>query len=284
MKGLSCNSALFAHIDVVECMGILADHGFQAIDVSLELEPPFLPVPKPHMYVDADAAERARVVQGAKAAGLDFGTCNAHTNLIDGDPEARARNLDFVLGGMRLAADLGCQYVITGGGMKNMYGREGTYWQRLLDAMAVILPAGEELGVTLLLECASLPGCLVHDLRGMRRLFAEDGMDSLQVLFDPAHYLVRGDDVTAAYRELAPRVRHIHAKDALGRVEDFEFPPLGEGEIDFRSLIQAVHDTGFAGYIALEYEGFAWGHTPDPLRILREGRDFLLAHLEATAG
>ena len=281
MKGLSCNSALLSHLDIVESMGVLADHGFQAIDVSLELEPPFIPVPKPHMYVDADRAERQRVADGARNAGLHFGTCNAHTNLIDGDPEARARNLDFVLGGMRLAADLGCQYVITGGGMKNMYGREGTYWQRLLDALTEILPFGEKLGVTLLLECASLPGCLVHDLAGMRRLFAEEAASGLEVLFDPAHYLVRGDDVTAAFRELAPRIRHIHAKVALGRLEDFEFPPLGEGEIDFGSLMQAVVDTGFAGYVALEYEGFAWGHKPDPLQILSEGRDFLLAHLDA---
>lgn len=283
MKGLSCNSALFAHLDVVECMHVLADHGFQAIDVSLELEPPFLPVPEPHMRVEADARERARVARGARATQLGFGTCNAHTNLIDGNPEARARNLDFVLGAMQVAADLECAYVITGGGMKNMYGREHTYWDRLLQALEVILPTGERLGVTLLMECASLPGCLVHDLRGMRRLFAEEGMDSLQVLFDPAHYHVRGDDVTAAYEQLAPRVRHIHAKDALGSLEDFEFPPLGEGEIDFDRLLTTVLRTGFEGYVALEYEGFAWGHTPDPVRILSEGRDFLLARLPTAA-
>ena len=104
------------------------------------------------------------------------------------------------------------------------------------------------------------------------------------MLFDPAHYLVRGDDVTAAYRELAPKVRHIHAKDALGRLEDFEFPPLGEGEIDFGSLMQAVKDTGFAGYVALEYEGFAWGHKPDPLQILQSGKEFLLTRWDAVQG
>ena len=116
MPGLSCNSALLARWDVVESMRLLADQGFQAIDVSLELEPPFLPVPKPHMYVNADAAERARVARGAQACGLAFGTLNAHTNLVDGDPEARARNRTFVAEAMQLASDLGCRYVIVGGG------------------------------------------------------------------------------------------------------------------------------------------------------------------------
>ncbi len=281
MKGLSCNSALFAHLDVVACMQILADQGFQAIDVSLELEPPFLPVPPPHMRVDADRAERARVVQGARDTGLAFGTCNAHTNLVDGNPEIRARNLEFVLNAMRLASDLGCRYVITGGGAKNMYGREATYWHRLLDALRIILAAGAPLGVTLLMECASLPGCLVHNLALMQRLLAEEGMETLQVLFDPAHYHIRGDDVQAAFRVLSPRVRHIHAKDAAGFVEDFEFPPLGAGDIDFRGLLQTVLQSGYTGYIALEYEGFAWGHTPDPLQILQDGRDFLRSHLAA---
>lgn len=281
MKELSCNSALFSHLDVVECMQLLADNGFQAIDVSLELDPPFLPKPPPHMHIDADAGERARVAQGVRQCGLAFGTVNAHTNLIDGDPEARSRNLDFVLGAMQIAADLDCAYVITGGGMKNMYGREAVYWNRLLEALHAILAAGERLGVTLLLECASLPGCLVHDLRLMQRLLATEGMATLQVLFDPAHYHVRGDNVPEAFQALAPRIRHIHAKDAAGSLEDFEFPPLGMGEIDFHALFQAMAETGYAGYVALEYEGFAWGHRPNPLTILRDGRDFLLAHMAA---
>ena len=281
MKGLSCNSALFAHLDVVECMRILADQGFQAIDVSLELDPPFLPVPAPHMRVEADRAERARVVQGARDTGLAFGTCNAHTNLVDGNPEVRARNLDFVLNALRLAADLECRYVITGGGAKNMYGREAIYWNRLLEALRVILATGEQLGVTLLMECASLPGCLVHNLALMQRLLAEEGMETLQVLFDPAHYHVRGDNVQEAFRVLSPRIRHIHAKDATGFTEDFEFPPLGKGDIDFRGLLQTVLQSGYGGYLSLEYEGFAWGHTPDPLTILQDGKEFLLSHIEA---
>lgn len=279
MKGLSCNSALLAHLDVVQCMHILADNGFQAVDVSMETDPPFLPKPPPHMYVDADAQERARVARGARRLGLDFGTVNAHTNLIDGDPEARAANLDFVMGCLQVAADLECRYVICGGGMKNMYGREAVYWARMLEAFHAILARGQELGVTLLIECASLPGCLVHDLAGMQKLMAEEGMDTLQVLFDPAHYHVRGDDVADAFRTLGPRIRHMHAKDASGYVEDFEFPPLGLGDIDFRALLHTAVDVGYTGYVALEYEGFAWGHRPNPLTILQEGRDFLLSVL-----
>lgn len=281
MQGLSCNSALLARWDVVESMRILADQGFQAIDVSLELEPPFLPVPQPHMYVDADASERDRVARGAQACGLAFGTLNAHTNLVDGDPEARARNRTFVTEAMQLASDLGCRYVIVGGGAKNMYGREALYWNRLLDALRVILDTGDKLGVTLLLECASLPGCLVHNLALMQRLLAEPGLDSLQVLFDPAHYHVRGDSVDGAFRALASRIRHVHAKDAAGWVEDFEFPPLGQGEIDFGQLFRTMAELDYPGYVALEYEGFAWGHTPDPMDILRQGRDFLLARMDA---
>ncbi len=49
-------------------------------------------------------------------------------------------------------------------------------------------------------------------------------------------------------------------------------------------LLQTAHESGYGGYVALEYEGFAWGHAPDPLQILREGRDFLLSHIAAVTG
>ena len=61
MKGLSCNSGLLHTYSVEESIDILADQGYQAIDISLELAPPFIPPPKPHMDAGVDAARRRAV-------------------------------------------------------------------------------------------------------------------------------------------------------------------------------------------------------------------------------
>ena len=137
----------------------------------------------------------------------------------------------------------------------------------------------ERLGVMILIEAASPYGSLVHNLARLQRLLATPGLEGLGVLFDPAHYHVRGDSVIGAYLALGDRVKHMHAKDARGDSEDFGFPPLGEGEIDFDNLITAMVRKGFSGYISIEYEAMAWGYPDRPLQVLADGKAFVDAIL-----
>ena len=74
------------------------------------------------------------------------------------------------------------------------------------------------------------------------------GLENVRIIFDPSHYLVRGDNVAEVFRELAPRIVHVHLKDARGDQEDFEFPPMGQGDIDFGQLLQAIIDSDYSGF------------------------------------
>ncbi len=162
-----------------------------------------------------------------------------------------------------------------GGGHKDFYGRESDYRERLIAALRELAAYGDRLGVRLALEAGSLPGHLVHNLSRGRKVLSYDRLESLGVLFDPGHYHVRGDPVIGAYRALSERVVHMHAKDARGHVEDFVFPPLGMGEIDFNVLLDAMVAAAYPHYISVEYEAFAWGYELDPRRILSESKSFL---------
>ena len=53
MKGLSCNSNVLSDLPVEDAIAVLSQYGYDAIDVCLELAPPFYPVPTPHMSPDA---------------------------------------------------------------------------------------------------------------------------------------------------------------------------------------------------------------------------------------
>lgn len=275
MKGLSCNSGVLSSVGVEQAIRVLAELGYQAIDVSLEVSPPFLPVPAPHMSPAADANTRKRVRRCAEQAGIAIAALNAHTNLIHAAPEIREANCRFVKGAVGLAADLGARSVIVGSGRKDFYGRESQYWDWLLSALRDILAEAEARGVVIAFEAAGLPGVLVHDLAGMEKLLSSDGLESLRVLFDPSHYHIRGDDVIGAYRALSERVAHIHVKDARGNAEDFEFPPLGMGNVDWAGLLGAILATGYSGYLSVEYEAFAWGYDADPRQVLAESKAFL---------
>jgi sugar phosphate isomerase/epimerase len=275
MKGLSCNSGSLLGLDLGEAIDLVAAHGYQAIDISLEVGPPFVPAPPPHLTPGDDAATRAQVRRHAEKAGITIAAVNAHTTLITGFDEVRRLNVEFLKGAIQLAADLGAGVVVFGSGRKDLYGYEQTYWERFIGATRELAPAADRLGVRLACEAASLPGVLLRNLQTMRRFLAHDGLESVGVLFDPAHYQVRGDDVIEAYRALADRVVHVHAKDARGNPEDFAFPPLGEGAIDFPRLFGAMLAVGYDGYVSLEYEAFAWGYPGEPARVLADGKAFL---------
>lgn len=275
MKGLSCNSGLLSQFPVEQAIDILAEHDYQAIDISLEKAPPFLPPPPPHMSPQSGAEERSRVRKHAERAGVAIAALNAHTNLIHAVPEVRQANLKFVEGALELASDLGARYVVFGGGRKEFYGRESQFWEWLVAALWHLIAHASRLGVILAVEAGSSPGSLLHNLSRMRYLLSHDGLENLGVLFDSGHYFVRGDSVIEAYRALSQRVVHVHAKDAKGNVEDYEFPPLGQGDVDIDGLLGAMAAASYDGYISIEYEAFAWGYESDPHKVLSESKSFL---------
>jgi len=275
MKGLSCNSGLLNQFPIEQAIDILAEHDYQAIDISLEKAPPFLPPPPPHMSPRAGAEERSRVRKHAERAGVAIAALNAHTNLIHAVPEVRQANLKFVEGALELASDLGARYVVFGGGRKKFYGRESQFWEWLVAALRHLTAHASRLGVILAVEAGSSSGSLLHNLSRMQYLLSHDGLESLRVLFDSGHYFVRGDSVIEAYRSLSQRVVHVHAKDAMGNLEDYEFPPLGQGDVDFDGLLGAMAAAGYDGYVSIEYEAFAWGYETDSHKVLSESKSFL---------
>lgn len=260
---------------VEQAIDVLATQGYQAIDISLEKGRPILPVPQAHMSPEADANTRRQVRKHAEQAGVAILALNATTNLIHSVPETRHANLGFVMGALELAVDLGVTYVITGGGSKRYYGRESQYWKWLLAALRALLSRAGQLGVTLAFEAAGPYGRFVHNVNRVKYLLSCEGLESLRVVFDPSHYHLRGDSVVKAYEALSHRVVHVHTKDAKGDPEDFEFPPLGKGEVDFDGLLGSIVADGYDGYISVEYEGFAWGYESNSRKVLADSKAFI---------
>lgn len=275
MKGISCNSNFLSNMPVVQAIDVLAGEGYQAIDICMELAFPSVPVPTPHLVPSDDTATRNKVRRHAEQAGIAIAAMNAHTNICARDPEVRKANKQHLEGAVQMAADLGAPFVVTTGGNKDAYGYEQWYWDWTVELLGEVLPLAEKLGITLAIEAGSPSGCLIWNLELISKLLATKGLESIRVLFDPAHYHLRGDDPVQAVKTLGRQIVHVHAKDAAGNPENIVFPPLGEGEIDFDPLFKALANSGFDGYIAMEYEAFAWDFSKDQHKVLLESKAFL---------
>ncbi len=283
--GLSFNSTLLSKIPVQEVIRIAAEAGYEGIDISAETGgPPFLPLPPPHLTPEADASLRREVRNCAEQAGIPIVALNAHNSLIDPRPEKRRANIDYVKGALQLASDLGARHVVIGAGKKEFYGWESVYWDRFIQALRELLPVADSLGVTIAVEAASQPGVLIFGASGVHRLLSYDGLDSLGLLFDSAHFHIRGEDVARAFATFSDRIVHIHLKDARGQQENFECPPLGMGDVGFKGLLSAVREVDYQGFLSVEDESPGWGYEIEPRKALADARAFVDGLFETETG
>jgi len=82
----------------------------------------------------------------------------------------------------------------------------------------------------------------------------------LRLLLDTAHLMIAGDDPTEAVRRAAGRIAAVHFKDwspKFGRAcHRFArgFTELGEGIVDLRSVLQALREIGYTGWVVAELD------------------------------
>jgi sugar phosphate isomerase/epimerase len=134
--------------------------------------------------------------------------------------------------------------------------KEAKAWENVLWAFRRIVDAAEKNSIMVTVEPAF--GMLVHDYYTLREFLGNFDSKYLAVNFDPSHPALYGNDVALAARRLGKRIRHIHVKDVIGKPgiigEDFTFPRLGEGVIDWKDFFDALREIGYNDFLSIEYE------------------------------
>lgn len=93
----------------------------------------------------------------------------------------------------------------------------------------------------------------------LKEFLAAVDRPNLWVNFDPANMILYGcGDPIDALRQLAPRVRSIHCKDARWSDRPGETwgeeTRLGDGQVDFGVFLQTLAETGYRGPLTIERE------------------------------
>jgi inosose dehydratase len=123
----------------------------------------------------------------------------------------------------------------------------------------------------------------------------------ISLCLDTGHLLIGGADPAALARDHAERINHVHAKDVrldlARRVQNGElsytdavragiYTRLGEGDVDFTSIVAALEDAGFDGWWVLEQDTILAGEPTDegPQADVRAAAEHLRALAGARAG
>jgi hydroxypyruvate isomerase len=168
----------------------------------------------------------------------------------DGRPGAEEAFRSTIEDAAEHASRLGNRKVHVLSGKRNPDESRDSQLARVQDRLAW---AGERLAqvgvtpVTELLNPYDNPGYVIESIGDVERLVDGVGSDRLKIEFDFYHVQRVSGELLNTYRRLIDKVGHIQIADAPGRNEP------GTGEIDYRNVLAAVDDSGYAGHIGLEY-------------------------------
>jgi L-ribulose-5-phosphate 3-epimerase len=232
------------------------------------------------LYTDHNARE---IVEAVESSGVQITTLWAGWpgprvwDFVDGPRvlglvprEYRASRLDALKAGARFAVSIGAPSITTHVGFipENL---ADPLYEETLEAVKEIGSYCRDRGLEFWFESGQETPVT------LRRMIEDTGLDNLGVNLDPANLLMYGKaNPVDAVDVLGTLVRGVHAKDGdyptnmrlLGRE-----CPIGQGRVDFRSLITRLAEHGFDGCLTIEREISGAQQRLD----IEAGRDYLLS-------
>lgn len=192
-------------------------------------------------YADNKDAFRALI----QDTGLQFVAVYSGANLIYPDilPEELWKIERICL----LAAELGAAHLVVGAGARRSTGTTEKDYDLLAEGLDQ---------VTALAEKHSLIASYHPHLTTMVETPAEleKIMSRSRINFcpDTAHLAAGGGDPVEIIRRYGSRIKYVHFKDF--KPAPFSFLPLGQGQLDFGGMVNALRDHHFDGWVTVELD------------------------------
>jgi sugar phosphate isomerase/epimerase len=131
-------------------------------------------------------------------------------------------------------------------------GEDPAQIDRLAPCFAEGARTAEALGIYMGME--NHAGSIAGSPENSKRLCQAVGSPYFGVLYEPANLMHGGVDYKQAFDIFHDYIVHLHVKDGKVGPDGFARTHLGEGDIDYRWVIDSLEGIGYKGDYALEYE------------------------------
>ncbi len=200
------------------------------------------------------ASKRTAVRRACSDAGLEVSGLHwllaapAGLSMATADRAVWQRSLDVMLGSIDLCAELGGAYLVHGSpGQRRVAAPDDA--KRVEEAWTAAAVASEKAGVVYCLEPLARPDCnFVNTLAEAEEVVKRIGSPAFRLMIDTlASSLEEKEPVADAIRRWMPTglMAHIQLNDRNKRGP-------GEGNDKFAPVVQALSDTGYDGWVAME--------------------------------
>lgn len=265
---LGVSTLLFSSHHIVDAAREIARLGHKRIELFCELA-----------GLDVDTIEDATVRRLSDLAdeyGLGYSIHPPLVNTAALDEGERVVAISKYRAALALAGRLGIRDMVIHSGHRP--GRQVGAEQSRELARGVLRAVGEtagNIGVRLLLENTGWHEHAILDTPGDLLELAESACPpDTGLLLDTGHAVLQHFDVVDCARMWLPRLAQVHAHDNAGEFDDHL--PLGEGVIDWSSLIGLLAGAGWDGVFMLEL-----GACDDASRRLSESLDLVARYAGA---
>lgn len=250
-----------------EGLRLLADHGYQAVAISLDVQhlDPFHARPG---EVEAIATlleelDLQPVIETGARFLLDPRAKHEPT-LMTREPDARARRLDFYRRAAKIGRDLGAQVLSFWSGIDRQ--ADADSWSWLCEGIASTCALVREAGLVPSLEPE--PGMAIATLADYERLFGEFGGQAPALTLDIGHLYVNESEPPAELIDRAgPHLAQVHLEDMRPGVHEHLVP--GEGQVDLAAALQSLAAMKFRRAACFELSRSSH-MAPDALKICAE--------------
>lgn len=198
-----------------------------------------------HVFPDQSFKRALEVQDLLERYGLIPFAMSGHTNLMD-----TSRIGDFV-DNMRLAHFFGCEYIVSSVGEAHLKDKAVASNPVVAEHIQALVPYLEKYGMKLVLE--------VHGDHGSGKILREIvelvGSDRVLINYDTANAIYYGDvDVASDVAGCIDRIGYIHLKDKAAGRQQWDFPALGKGYVDFPAIFKLMDQADNLSPYSIEIE------------------------------
>ena len=216
--------------------------------------------------------EIPRVKKQAADVGLEIAVYSIGNDFFQPEAEARAKQLDDLKRGVDTASELDVNLMrVFSGNYRDGYTLEdGMDW--IVEGLAAGAEYAHQHGVTLALENH---GKMAGRSDQVKTIIDQVDSPALRANLDTGNFLLVGQNPVDAARELAGLIALVHLKDfGLAAPDEtghtyegldgrqYVGTAVGEGMVDLAEIVRILDNTGYTGWLSLEYEG-----NDDPLTV-----------------
>ena len=271
-----CNE-IFGKIPFAECCKQVKAIGYEGIEIA-----PFTLSDDP---AEIPQNERQEIRSAMEGEGLCFAGLHwllaapPGLHLTTPDAGLREKSWDYLQRLIDLSADLSvCRHeynsVVVLGSPKQRSTVGGMAPREAIDilthGLAHAAPQAESRGIRILIEALSPDQTdVVTSLVQAVDIVKQIGSSAVQTMFDTHNAAGETDAHAELIRRFAPYIQHVHVNEMDGREP-------GMGDYDFASLLNALGNINYSGWVSLE----AFDFTRDPNEIATRS----LRHLQSEAG